>query len=250
MGDEMAIMRLTNESVRKLQPSSTRQVYRDTEIKGLLVEGKSELGYLNHEDFKRAFNERLHQSGVAGKLVFEQGKIAETILNRAQVNDLIVLKLSHPIRPEFISRLKSGMRTIIRQSTRPILVVRDKVSTMHHLMLAYDGSPKGEEALFIGKYLGQKYNKHISLLVVCDKEDRGNELMGKAKEYLGEICVSSIMRKATNGVSQTILEAAKEKGADMLLIGGYGFPPLLEVFFGSTVDDVLRGTQIPVLICQ
>jgi nucleotide-binding universal stress UspA family protein len=74
--------------------------------------------------------------------------------------------------------------------------------------------------------------------------------MEKAKAYLGKICVSSIMREATNGVSQTILEAAKEKGADMLLIGGYGFPPLLEVFFGSTVDDVLRGTQIPVLICQ
>jgi len=142
------------------------------------------------------------------------------------------------------------MRTIIRQSTRPILVVRDQVSTMNHLLLAYDGSPKGEEALFIGKYLGQKYHKHISLLVVCDKEDRGNELMGKAKEYLGEICVSSIMRKATNGVSQTILEEAKSRDADMILMGGYGFPPLLDVFFGSTVDDVLRGTQIPVLICQ
>jgi nucleotide-binding universal stress UspA family protein len=222
----------------------------DAEIKGLIVEGKSELGYLNHEDVERAFNERLHQSGVTGNLVFKQGKIAETILDRAQVNDLIVLKLLHPPRPEFISRLKSGMRTIIRQSTRPILVVKDQVSTMNHLLLAYDGSPKGEEALYIGKYLGQKYHKHISLLVVCEKEDWGNELLEEAKAYLGKICVSSIMRKATNGVSQTILEAAKEKGADMLIIGGYGFPPLLEVFFGSTVDDVLRGTQIPVLICQ
>jgi nucleotide-binding universal stress UspA family protein len=220
------------------------------EIKGLIVEGKSEIGYLNHDDLERAFNERLNQSGIAGNLVFEHGNIADTILDRAQVNDLIVLKLSHPPRPEFISRLKSGMRTIIRQSTRPILVVRDQVSTMNHLLLAYDGSPKGEEALYIGKYLGQKYRKHISLLVVCEKEERGNELMERAKAYLGKICVSSIMREATNGVSQTILEAAKEKGADMLLIGGYGFPPLLEVFFGSTVDDVLRGTQIPVLICQ
>lgn len=222
----------------------------DAEIKGLIVEGKSELGYLNHEDVERAFNEWLHQSGVTGNLVFKQGKIAETILDRAQVNDLIVLKLLHPPRPEFISRLKSGMRTIIRQSTRPILVVKDQVSTMNHLLLAYDGSPKGEEALYIGKYLGQKYHKHISLLVVCEKEDWGNELLEEAKAYLGKICVSSIMRKATNGVSQTILEAAKEKGADMLIIGGYGFPPLLEVFLGSTVDDVLRGTQIPVLICQ
>jgi len=220
------------------------------EVKGLIVETKSELGYLNHEDLERVFKERLYQSGVVGNLVFERGNIAETILNRAQFNDLIVLKLSHPPKPEFLSRMKSGMRTIIRQSSRPILVVREQVSTMNHLLLAYDGSAKGEEALLIGKYLGQKYHKHISLLVVYDKAERGSELMKKAKAYLGDICVSSIMRQATKGVSQTILEAAKEKDADMLLIGGYGFPPLLEVFFGSTVDDILRGTQIPVLICQ
>lgn len=221
-----------------------------SEIKGLIVEGKADSGYLNHEDLERAFIERLSQSGIKGNLVFAHGKIAETILDRSQFNDLIVLKLSHPPKPEFLSRLKSGMRTIIRQSSRPILVVREQVSTMNHLLLAYDGSAKGEEALFIGKYLCQKYHKHISLLVVSDKAEQGNVLLEQAKEYLGDICVSSIMREATEGISQTILEEAKSRDADMILMGGYGFPPLLEVFFGSTVDDVLRGTQIPVVICQ
>jgi len=221
-----------------------------SEIKGLIVEGKSDSGYLNHEDLERVFNERLSQSGIKGNLVFAHGKIAQTILERSHFNDLIVLRLSHPLKPEFISRLKSGMRTIIRQSSRPILVVRDQISTMNHLLLAYDGSAKGGEALFIGKYLCQKYHKHISLLVVSDEAERGNALLEQAKEYLGDICVSSIMREATEGVSQTILDEAKSRDADMILMGGYGFPPLLEVFFGSTVDDVLRGTQIPVVICQ
>ncbi|MDY6847287.1 MAG: universal stress protein [Chloroflexota bacterium] len=221
-----------------------------SEIKGLIVEGKSDTGYLNYEDLERAFNERLSQSGINGNLVFARGKIAETILERAHFNDLIVLRLSHPPKPELIARLKSGMRTIIRQSTRPILVVREQVSAMNHLLLAYDGSAKGGEALFIGNYLCQKYHKHISLLVVSDDAERGKVLLEQAKEYLGDSCVSSIMREPTEGVSQTILDEAQSRGADMILMGGYGFPPLLEVFFGSTVDDVLRGTQIPVVICQ
>jgi nucleotide-binding universal stress UspA family protein len=221
-----------------------------SEVRGLIVQEKKDRRFINHEDFERAFTERLNQSGISGNLAFARGNVSETILERAQVNDLVILKLSHPPGPEFLSRLRSGLRTIIRQSTRPILIVRDQVSPMHHLLVAYDGSQKGEEALFIGKYLCEKYNKRLSLLVVSENEKRGIELLSHAEVYLGDTCVSSFLSNAEDGVSQAILEVAGEKGADMILMGGYGFPPLLEVFFGSTVDDILRGTKIPVVICQ
>lgn len=221
-----------------------------SEIRGLLVERYKSKEYLNHQDIEQAFNERLNQSNINGNLVFAEGDIAETILKRAEVNDIVVLKLAHPPKPKFFSRIKSGLRTIIRQSSRPLLMVRDKLSAMNHIMIAYDGSDKSEEALFVGKYIGGKYHKHLSLLVVSENEERGSQLLAHAEEYLGDICVSSILQSTEHGVSQVILQAAAEKGADMILMGGYGFPPLLEVVLGSTVDDVLRGTQIPVIICR
>jgi nucleotide-binding universal stress UspA family protein len=51
-------------------------------------------------------------------------------------------------------------------------------------------------------------------------------------------------------VSDVILHEACKHKADLILMGGYGYPPLLEALFGSTVDDVLRRAKIPVLICQ
>jgi nucleotide-binding universal stress UspA family protein len=33
-------------------------------------------------------------------------------------------------------------------------------------------------------------------------------------------------------------------------MGGYGFNPALEIVLGSTVDEVLRTGQLPVLICR
>lgn len=221
-----------------------------SEIKGLVVIRNNKEDYYQHDDLTNAFSERLHQSGVKGNLVFARGKIAETILERSQFNDLIVLKLSHPPGSRFFSRLFSGMRMIIRQSSRPILVVRNQVSAMNNLLVAYDGSQKGDEALFLGKYLCEKYGKKINLVVVSEDEKRGQQLLSDAKDYLGNICTNPILRDASLGVCRAILQETRNVGADIILMGGYGFPPLLEVLFGSTVDDVLQGTQIPVVICQ
>jgi nucleotide-binding universal stress UspA family protein len=33
-------------------------------------------------------------------------------------------------------------------------------------------------------------------------------------------------------------------------MGGYGYNPILEVMFGSTVDQVLQVRRYPVLICR
>jgi nucleotide-binding universal stress UspA family protein len=33
-------------------------------------------------------------------------------------------------------------------------------------------------------------------------------------------------------------------------MGGYGYSPLLEVMLGSTVDQVLRESSLPTLICR
>jgi nucleotide-binding universal stress UspA family protein len=35
----------------------------------------------------------------------------------------------------------------------------------------------------------------------------------------------------------------------MIIMGSYGHGPLLEALRGSTVDEVLRGARVPVLIC-
>jgi nucleotide-binding universal stress UspA family protein len=47
-----------------------------------------------------------------------------------------------------------------------------------------------------------------------------------------------------------IIEQAYKIQADTILMGGYKAAPLVEIFVGSVVDQVLRDTSIPVLICR
>jgi len=220
------------------------------EVRGLIIRQEDDTILIDESDLAQAFRDRLDQAALQGNLTVVGGPIAETICKRAEVNDLVVLKLSHPPSTNIFSRFFSGMRLILRRSTRPVLVVKNQTGLMHHLLLAYDGSPKGKEALFVGAYLAGKYHRTLTVLVVDDDEERGMKLLKGAEEYLGDCCASALFRQEGGQRCDVILKVADDISADMILMGGYGFSPVLELLFGSTVDEILRGTNIPVMVCK
>lgn len=218
------------------------------DINGLVVSDGSHQPTFGTADFMLAYEERLNQADVPGKLVEAKGRIADTILERADVNDLVILKLMYPPSSNFFKRISSGMRKILAKSTQPVLVVPDQISPLENFLLAYDGSSKGKEALYIAAYLASRYHKNLSVLVVDRNETVARERLFEVEDYLGACCNDFIYRRANTDVSKTILQVARTISADMIIMGGYGRPTLLEALFGSTVNGVLRGTVIPVLV--
>ncbi len=220
------------------------------DVRGLIINSSDRGKAINNAYVSEAFQKRLDQAGLEGNATFTQGNVPVTICERARVNDLVILKLSFPPSPNIISRLKSGIHLIIRRSSRPVFLVRNRVSQMNRLLCAYDGSPKGKEALFVSSYLAKQHGKTLTVLVVDDDEDKGQELLQEAKDYLGDCCENSYFRHLQGPVSETILDVASQESSELILIGGFGLPPLMEIFFGSTVNAILRGTNIPILVCQ
>jgi len=221
-----------------------------SEVRGLVVEERVDGDIERERYITQFFKERLDQAGLTGNLAFSVGAVAETICDRAEVNDLIVLRLSHPPSRNIFSRLSSGMRMILRRSSRPILVVKRQVSTLNHILVVYDGSQKAKEALFLSSYFADRHKRRLSVLTIEDDEERGRKLIREAKVYLGDACDFSLLRHGNNGLEETIIATAAEINADLIMMGGYGFSPILEAIFGSTVDGVLRRTYLPVMVCQ
>jgi nucleotide-binding universal stress UspA family protein len=58
------------------------------------------------------------------------------------------------------------------------------------------------------------------------------------------------MMEGQGPVAAEIMVTAEEQGCDLIIMGGYGFTPLLEVALGSVVDAVLRTSRRPMLICR
>jgi len=218
------------------------------DLHGLVINGQG-LG-IDQDDLAGLFQERLNQANLDGGITFTEGRIAEIICEHALVSDLVIVKLLHPPPSNIRQRLQSGLRLILRQSTRPVLLVQNRISPLNRLLLAYDGSPKGKEALFVASYLIERHRKQLTVLVVDENEERGRELLAEVEDSIGDKRVKRVFRKTEGSTSDVILQVALEESAECILIGGYGFSPLLEVLLGSTVDGVLRGTNIPILVCQ
>ena len=195
------------------------------------------------------FDRRCRAAEVSGKLSFDVGEVARNIYERSWWVDLIVLSLSYPPAPRPLARLASGFRTILRNCARPVLAVPGPASLPSRALLAYDGSPRADEALFVAAYLAGQWE--MPLVVATAENDHVKaETQARAREYLEAHDVRAAFERRTGPAAEAILRTADERECDWIIMGSYGPNPLIEVVKGSTVDAVLRATKKPVLICR
>lgn len=199
---------------------------------------------------KAEFDRRCAEAGVLGRFAVEAGKVAETICSRAGLVDLVVIDLAHPPANQPIARLSSGARTLIQRCGPPILAVPHEPKSPKHALLAYDASPRAREALYLATYLTARWTLELSIVRVEEKGQEDESEMKVAWRYLESHGVQATYVRKQGKVAPTILELAEQQGCDLILIGAYSAPPVLEVTLGSTVDELLRSAHVPVLICH
>jgi nucleotide-binding universal stress UspA family protein len=163
--------------------------------------------------------------------------------------DLVVLSLSYPPEPQLAARLASGIRTILLNCARPVLAVPGPVSRLERALLAYDGSLRADEALFVATYLAGQWKMP---LVVVTVENERTQLGARARvrEYLEQHGIQATFVQMQGEVAGAILETARVHECDWIIMGSYGPHPLVEALFGSTVDQVLHSSRLPTLICR
>jgi nucleotide-binding universal stress UspA family protein len=204
------------------------------------------------------FSRRCQAAGVSGRLALEVGKVPRKICERAAWTDLVVLSLTYPPAPQLMARLGSGLRTVIQRCSRPLLAVPTSASCLSRALLAYDGSPKADEALFVATYVAGSWA--IPLVVVTVKDTKGtkdgegdratSQTLARAREYLESHGVQATCVVESGPVAEAVLRTADEHQSDLIIMGGYGSSPVLEVVLGSAVDQVLRASRRPMLICR
>jgi nucleotide-binding universal stress UspA family protein len=208
------------------------------------------LGSQDSLDIKSEFEARCQSTSVECRFALDIGDITDRICDRVPWSDLVVLKLDHPPSEQPIPRLASGIHTLIRSCTRPILMVPAQRSPMQHALLAYDGSPKAQEALYLASYLAGRWSIDLTLVVVTDGKQPGAAMLQQARQYMDDLQLKYRALVGDGEVVPTILDAAAEHGCDFILMGGYGHRPVIELVLGSTVDHMLRVAELPVLICR
>jgi nucleotide-binding universal stress UspA family protein len=199
---------------------------------------------------QQEFNIRCASANIEGNLALTVGDVTQVICNRARWADLVVTNLAYPPAPQPLAKLGSGFRLLIQRCPRPLLATPHMVSPLNHALLAYDGSPKAREALFVSTYLAGGWKTSLTVITVFSNEHINNQIMQEARQYLESHHVSAEYRQENGPIAETILEVCKELQTDLLIMGGYGYTPVLEIVLGSKVDQVLREAHKPMLICR
>lgn len=206
------------------------------------VEGSAALGV------KSRFDQACKDADIDGTLAIDVGDITGRISERAVLTDLIVVKITNPPGTG-ISALQSPFRRILAESSRPLLTVPASASRFERALLAYDGTDRSKEALFVATYLAEMWKTELVVFtalhgsVTADAQDY-------VRRYLDIHEVKADYIVSEHGAMDHLKKTADERDVDLVLMGSHGGSVLQQVFVGSALDYMLRESTVPTFICR
>ena len=222
----------------------------NAKIHGLhIVDSKEKVESPNALAVQTQFNQICADANVDGKLFIEAGDITKKICDRATMTDLIVLKIVHPPMGG-LSSLKSPFRAIIVNSSRPVLGVPTKATQFQRALLAYDGSERAKEALFVATYLAEIWKTELHVFTALDGAKLAADAQDHVRTYLDIHEVEAKYVISEHGAMDYLKKTVEERGVDLVLMGSHGGSTFRQVLVGSALDYMLRESSVPTLICH
>ncbi|WP_291125217.1 universal stress protein [Flavobacterium sp. UBA6031] len=96
-------------------------------------------------------------------------------------------------------------------------------------------------------YSAYTYNHEFKVDMLGDLKLTTQKFLDKAKKHLGDD--KSIKTVLKDGeIAETILKTAKEMDADVIVMGSHSRKWLEDIIMGSEAENMLKNSQIPLLI--
>jgi nucleotide-binding universal stress UspA family protein len=200
------------------------------------AQGESALGLLEA---------RCRAAGVPVSTEMLAGGVPQMILRESEQAGLLALGRRGHSHEDDAPHLGHTFQNIAHHVHLPMVVGGDEEQTVHRLLLAYDGSDHARDALSWAASLQSVLPAEVVVLAVQEEGQPGvDACLTEAQEQLaGCQCLSRQGQAADE-----IVQAADLEAVDLIVMGRYRHAALREWLTGSTVDQVLRGTGLPVLV--
>ena len=224
----------------------------NTAIRGVHVKspGTQKLA-VEMDVYRQRFDQRLSEAGMKGKFFLREGEPASALLEFSLLSDLLVLKLSHPPAASLMDRISHGIITILQQSRRPVLFVKEKPLAISSILLPFNGGQRSKEALYIAAYYAARYGCQLHLLLVMKGLDQDEVNRYYARTYLERLGVKADYHQGSSeSLTADVVNLAETLSVSTLILGGYENTTILDRVFRQTIDEILAQVPIPVMICQ
>jgi nucleotide-binding universal stress UspA family protein len=175
------------------------------------------------------------------------GGIARMVLRAANGARLVAVGRrghGHQDDPDHLGR---SFHAIARHIDRPLIVGGLEERTVQRVVVAYDGSRRAQPGLAWAGWLGGRLSAEVAVVAVQENGHQPTD--GWLTEARARLPGCECLRREGQAAAE-IVAAAAEWEADLIIMGRYRHIALVERLVGSTVDGVLRGSELPVLIAR
>ncbi len=180
------------------------------------------------------------------------GLAAQQFTHMSRLFDVTVVSQPNPDKPgpeEVIAE------TVLLDSGRAVLVVPyayDKPFATDHVMLAWDGGRAAARALAEAlPLLHRAKTVDIIRIGVEEGEDvDALEVVRHLARHSLKTDVRSLPLTAGQSVSAVLLNEVQERGADLVVMGGYGHSRLKEMVLGGMTREIFSTMTVPVLMAH
>jgi nucleotide-binding universal stress UspA family protein len=200
---------------------------------------------------QRRFFERCRASGIEGQFASLEGYVVDAICERSRHMDVVIAAIP-PGKNTAPNDALSGSQALLRCSHVPLLTMRGSPYRIKRALLAYDGSPQADTALYAAAYLADRWDVKVVVMTVLEANltKSTSDALDQAKSYLEQQGINATFWQARGKVSDGILHAAQVHQSDLILLGNYRYNPLVEPLLGGVLDQLLRRSTVPLLVCK
>ncbi len=215
-----------------------------------VVKSKSQIETEETRSMVVTFNRRCTEAGVPGRLAVEAGDVADTICDRARWTDLVVVDYNSAAKKT--GAIGENLNTIIHRGSRPVLVVPRPAAPFERILLAYDGSPKSEEALFVATHLADTHGIPLFVLVMAGAKGSAiSKMQARVREYLGNHGVDGDVAEWSGEggtIISNLLDAIEFQNSDLVVLGARSSLPGGGI--GGALEDLVSACDRCILICR
>jgi nucleotide-binding universal stress UspA family protein len=184
-----------------------------------------------------------------------EGDMAQLLAERARFADLLLLGQSDTENPPTLAAFSLPEKVVVHAGT-PLLVVPTR-GAFHdigrHVLVTWDGSREAARAVHDAMPLLQTAER-VSLLAVDPHRQGHVHPTANAAEAAAHLARHGVQTEPTEilsgekNVTDVLLAHVTNVGADLLVMGAYGHPRLLEFVLGGTTQAVLERAAVPILV--
>jgi len=165
----------------------------------------------------------------------------------ARVFDLVVTGVHSRLENE--EHMSANPDLIALRSGRPVIVVPDGYAAeglAEHALVAWDG--KRSSARAIGDAMvGLEDKARVTLITVGAEKAPGTDLLLRNLERHG-IESELMVRTREKSIAATILNAAQEVSAKLIVMGAFEHSKFSHDVFGGVTTDVVREADVPIFL--